>query len=187
MREFKKYLSSALIKKVTEEGYDDFIEITTLYPLSEVKKNGKLLLYLLKVGMTPIDLDGLLGIKVSTIENRILEFLKEKDECGEDTYEDYKFIFENIKSFKFFNMYKRFLNFDSDDVSFRKKEEISIKTFDSLMGKMNTAGAKRYKDEFLLKKQKRIEEERKARNDIGTLGAQRRKKRVYGAVVIHLA
>lgn len=182
MPEFSEGLSSVVVEKMIEEGYEDFLTISTTYSLAEVRKYGEILFYLLKIGLKPIDIDQLVGIRVTTIERRILNFLKEKEERGEETYDDYKFLFENVKGLPDIDIYRRFLYTKLKEEDFVKVELISKSGLRILKEKMNSKGMRRYVEEL---------QRREIGKDKSSKSSARRpskgKKRVSANYVLKLA
>lgn len=184
MKEYKKYLSAGLIDKVTAEGYQGFLELTTVYPITEARKNGEVLLYLLKVGLNVLEIDEILEICSSTIERRILEHLREKEMQGNDTFEDCKFLFEEVKGLEYFNLYRRFLNSNSNEAEFKKREGISKDVMDNLKIRMNLKGIQKYQEEVQKRKAHSLSEEQKRRKASEN---PRRSTSRYYANILYLA
>lgn len=164
--QFEKGLSPALIKRIIEEGYEDTLTIITSYPMSKVRKDGEILLYLLKIGLNPIDIDQLVGIRVITIEKRILKFLKEKEEKDKNTYEDYKFLFENVKGLPNVDIYRRYLYTKMKEKDFLKVELIDNERLRAIKKEMNSKGMKKYEEELRLE-MKKIDEKYKSSVNYG--------------------
>lgn len=179
---FERGLSPALIKRIIEEGYEDTLTIITSYPMSKVRKDGKILLFLLKIGLNPIDIDQLVDIRAITIERRILNFLKEKEENGEDTYDDYKFIFEKVKGLPTVDIYRRYLYSKISEKDFLKVELISGERLRTIKKEMNSKGMKRYEDELRLEREKK---DAKYKNSVNYEKGKR--KKTYSRHVIKLA
>lgn len=184
MKNVKECLSAEIIELMVEEGYKGFLKFTKMYSLSEVRKNGEILLYLLKIGFNPLDIDELLDIRSVTIERRILEYLREKEKYGGDTYEDFKFIFEKIKGLKYFDIYKRFIFSDLNEYDFCKREGITKTVFNALKERLDFKGVKKYEDKISEEKTKRVLEEKQKRK--AALNPVKKHSR-YGCVYIKLS